>query len=76
MTFSVSEYSKFTARFQYGIGIGESLIVQEFNNFPLEGNLTNSNHELKGDFWTVQLGYQILLKEKFNYVLRKSCQKF
>jgi hypothetical protein len=62
LTFSVSEYSKFTARFQYGIGIGESLIVQEFNNFPLEGNLTNSRHELKGDFWAIQLGYQILLK--------------
>jgi hypothetical protein len=61
-TFSVSEYSKFTARFQYGIGIGEPLIVQEFNNFPLEGNLTNSRHQLNGDFWTVQLGYQILLK--------------
>ena len=27
LTFSVSEYSKFTARFQYGIGIGEPLIV-------------------------------------------------
>ncbi|GEM_PF-2310479 len=62
LTFSVSEYSKFSARFQYGIGIGESLIVQEFNNFPLEGNLSNSRHQLKGDFWTVQLGYQILLK--------------
>jgi len=61
-TFSVSEYSKFTARFHYGIGIGEPLIVQEFNNFPLEGNLSNSTHQLNGDFWTVQLGYQILLK--------------
>jgi hypothetical protein len=62
LTFSVSEYSKFTARFQYGIGIGEPLIVQEFNNFPLEGNFSSSKHQLKGDFWTVQLGYQILLK--------------
>ncbi len=62
LTFSVSEYSKFSARFQYGIGIGEPLIVQEFNNFPLEGNLSNSRHQLKGDFWAVQLGYQILLK--------------
>lgn len=62
LTFSVSEYSKFTARFQYGIGIGESFIVQEFNNFPLEGNFSNSKHQLNGDFWTVQLGYQILLK--------------
>jgi hypothetical protein len=62
LTFNASEYSKFTARFQYGIGISQPLIVQEFNNFPLEGNLTNSKHELKGDFWAIQLGYQILLK--------------
>jgi len=62
LTFSASEYSKFTARFQYGVGIGQSLIVQEFNNFPLEGSLSNSKHQLKGDFWTIQLGYQILLK--------------
>lgn len=62
LTFRASEYSKFTARLQYGVGIGQPLIVQEFSNFPLEGNLTNSNHELKGDFWAIQLGYQILLK--------------
>lgn len=62
LTFSASEYSKFTARLQYGVGIGQPLIVQEFKNFPLEGNLSNSRHELKGDFWTIQLGYQILLK--------------
>lgn len=62
LSFSASEYSKFTARFQYGVGIGQSLIVQEFNNFPLEGSLSNSKHQLKGDFWAIQLGYQILLK--------------
>lgn len=50
LTFSVSEYSKFTARFQYGIGIGEPLIVQEFNNFPLEGNFSSSKHQLKRGF--------------------------
>lgn len=31
-------------------GLENLLIVQEFDNFPLEGNLTNSRHELKGDF--------------------------
>jgi len=62
LTFRASENSKFTARFQYGIGIGKPLIVQEFKNFPLEGNLTNSRHELKGDYWALQLGYQILLR--------------
>lgn len=62
LSFRASENSKFTARFQYGIGIGKPLIVQEFKNFPLEGNLTNSRHELRGDFWAIQLGYQILLR--------------
>ncbi|MBA4299767.1 MAG: hypothetical protein C0433_06605 [Cyclobacterium sp.] len=62
LTFRASEYSKFTARFQYGVGIGQPLIVQEFKNFPLERNLSNSRHELKADFWSIQLGYQILLK--------------
>lgn len=62
LTFSASEYSKFTARFQYGVGIGQPLIVQKFNNFPLEGNFSNSRHELKGDFWAIQLGYLILFK--------------
>ncbi|WP_187177036.1 hypothetical protein [Algoriphagus sp. AK58] len=62
LTFRASKYSKFTARFQYGVGIGQPLILQEFNNFQLEGILSNSKHKLKGDFWAIQLGYQILLK--------------
>lgn len=61
-TFRASEYSKFTARIQNVGGVGQPLIVQEFSNFPLEENLTNSRHELKGDFWAIQLGYHILLK--------------
>lgn len=62
--FSVSEFSKFSARFQYGIGVGQALLVREFKDFPLEGNTSNSRHQLNGDFWTIQFGYQILLNNK------------
>jgi hypothetical protein len=62
LTYRASAYSKFTARLQYGISLGDPLISREFNDFPLNGTQTNSQHNLRGDYWVIQVGYQVSLK--------------
>lgn len=62
LSFKASDFANFTARLQYGISLGAPLISREFNDFPLNGTQTSSQHNLRGDYWVIQVGYQITLK--------------
>lgn len=62
LTFKASDFTNFTARLQYGISLGAPLISREFNDFPLNGTQTSSQHNLRGDYWVIQVGYQVFLK--------------
>ena len=62
LTFKASDLANFTAKLQYGISLGEPLISREFNDFPLNGTQTSSQHNLRGDYLVIQVGYQISLK--------------
>lgn len=76
LTFSVSDYSKFSVRFQYGIGIGESFDRSGIQQFPAGRKSLQFQKSTQGGFLDGATRISDSSEIEIELFLLKSCQNF